>query len=155
MIEASVDGYTGPMSTAAAAFEGPDDDRSDTSRTGREGSTERVRDAVAELLGHDELRPGQAEAAAAVLAGRDTLAVMPTGSGKSAVYQVVAALLDGPTVVVSPLLALQKDQVEAIAGSDVGLAAAANSTVSEGARRWMFEELASGGSSSSSSRPSS
>jgi ATP-dependent DNA helicase RecQ len=145
MIEASVDGYTGPMSTAAAAFEGPDDDPSDTSRTGREGSTERVRDAVAELLGHDELRPGQAEAAAAVLAGRDTLAVMPTGSGKSAVYQVVAALLDGPTVVVSPLLALQKDQVEAIAGSDVGLAAAANSTVSEGARRWMFEELASGG----------
>jgi ATP-dependent DNA helicase RecQ len=70
---------------------------------------------------------------------------MPTGSGKSAVYQVVAALLDGPTVVVSPLLALQKDQVEAIAGSDVGLAAAANSTVSAGARRWMFDELASGG----------
>ena len=145
MIEASVDGYTGPMSTAAAVFEDPDDDGSDTPGTGEEGSTERVRDAVAELLGHDELRPGQAEAAAAVLAGRDTLAVMPTGSGKSAVYQVVAALLDGPTVVVSPLLALQKDQVEAIAGSDVGLAAAANSTVSEGARQWMFEALASGG----------
>jgi ATP-dependent DNA helicase RecQ len=46
-----------------------------------------------------------------VMAGRDTLVVMPTGSGKSAVYQVPALLLDGPTVVVSPLIALQRDQV--------------------------------------------
>ena len=46
-----------------------------------------------------------------VAAGRDTLVVMPTGSGKSAVYHVPALLLDGPTVVVSPLIALQRDQV--------------------------------------------
>ena len=144
MIEGSVDGYTGPVSTAAEAPEERGDPGPTTS-TDEHGAGARVRDAVADLLGHDELRPGQAEAAAAVLEGRDTLAVMPTGSGKSAVYQVVAALIAGPTVVVSPLLALQKDQVEAIAETDVGLAAAANSTVSERDRRWMFDALASGG----------
>ena len=52
-----------------------------------------------------------------LLAGRDTLVVMPTGAGKSAVYQVPALLLDGPTVVVSPLIALQRDQVAALLGA--------------------------------------
>ncbi|WP_432509501.1 RecQ family ATP-dependent DNA helicase [Kineococcus auxinigenes] len=67
-----------------------------------------------EAFGFDELRPGQAEAMEAVLAGRDVLAVMPTGSGKSAIYQVPALLLDGPVVVVSPLIALQRDQVDGL-----------------------------------------
>jgi ATP-dependent DNA helicase RecQ len=53
----------------------------------------------------------------ALAEGRDTLAVMPTGSGKSAIYQVPALLLPGPTLVVSPLIALQRDQVEARCGS--------------------------------------
>ncbi|HXJ22086.1 MAG TPA: RecQ family ATP-dependent DNA helicase [Polyangia bacterium] len=57
-----------------------------------------------------ELRPGQAEIIESVLAGRDTLAVMPTGSGKSLTYQLPALVLDGPTLVVSPLLALIEDQ---------------------------------------------
>ncbi len=57
-----------------------------------------------EAYGWERLRPGQLEAMQSVMAGRDTLAVMPTGSGKSAVYQVPALLLDGPTVVVSPLI---------------------------------------------------
>ena len=48
----------------------------------------------------------------AVLAGRDTLAVLPSGAGKTAIYQVAGQLLDGPVVVVSPLIALQRDQVE-------------------------------------------
>src|SRR5687768_4687656 len=82
-----------------------------------------------ERLGLDVLRPGQQEAVEAVISGRDTLAIMPTGSGKSAIYQIASALLPGPTVVVSPLIALQRDQVEAITGADIGDAAAANSTI--------------------------
>ena len=58
-----------------------------------------------------ELRPGQAEIIESVLAGRDTLAVMPTGSGKSLTYQLPALVMEGPTLVVSPLLALIEDQV--------------------------------------------
>ena len=80
-----------------------------------------------------------------VLAGRDTLVVMPTGSGKSAVYQVPALLLDGPTVVVSPLIALQRDQVAAL-GEVVGSggAVAANSTLSTGEREEAFSRLRAG-----------
>ncbi|GAA1517815.1 RecQ family ATP-dependent DNA helicase [Sphaerisporangium rubeum] len=69
-------------------------------------------------LGLTELRPGQLEAMAALAEGRDTLAVMPTGSGKSAIYQVPALLLPGPTLVVSPLIALQRDQVRALRAHD-------------------------------------
>ena len=61
------------------------------------------------------LRPGQLEAVTAVLDGRDTLAVMSTGSGKSAIYQIAGLLLDGPTIVVSPLISLQEDQMDAVA----------------------------------------
>src|SRR5918997_2888801 len=60
-------------------------------------------------LGFRRLRPGQREAVRALLDGRDLLAVMPTGSGKSAIYQLAALELPGPTVVVSPLVALQRD----------------------------------------------
>jgi ATP-dependent DNA helicase RecQ len=95
-------------------------------------------------MGIDELRAGQGEAVEHVLAGRDVLLVMPTGSGKSAVYQIAGHLLDGPTLVVSPLIALQRDQVEAIGESDIGGAAAANSTVGVRERRRIFDELAKG-----------
>ncbi len=104
----------------------------------------RVADEARSGLGIDELRPGQAEAAASVVAGRDTLLVMPTGSGKSAVYQVAASLVPGCTVVVSPLIALQKDQVEALDEADVGRAAAANSTVGAARRRELFDQLRRG-----------
>jgi ATP-dependent DNA helicase RecQ len=77
-------------------------------------SLERLRRVARERFGWAELRPGQAEAMAAALRGRDVLAVMPTGAGKSAIYQVPALLLAGPTVVVSPLLALQRDQIAAV-----------------------------------------
>jgi ATP-dependent DNA helicase RecQ len=79
-------------------------------------STTRERiDAVArDMYGWAQLKPAQAEAIDAVLGGRDVLAVMPTGYGKSAIYQVAAPLLDGPTLVVSPLIALQADQVRQI-----------------------------------------
>ena len=63
----------------------------------------------------------------AILAGRDVLAVMPTGSGKSAIYQVPAILLDGPTLVISPLIALQQDQITHLEGFHAPDAVAINS----------------------------
>jgi ATP-dependent DNA helicase RecQ len=106
---------------------------------------DRVRRVARERLGIDELRPGQGEAATAVLAGRDTLLVMPTGAGKSAVYQAAAALIPGTTVVVSPLIALQADQVDSLEEDhDVGSAAAVNSSMGDRARRRALERLAAG-----------
>jgi len=70
--------------------------------------------ALRERFGFDQFRPGQREAAAAVLEGRDLVAVMPTGSGKSLCFQLPAILLEGTTVVVSPLIALMKDQVDVL-----------------------------------------
>src|SRR5690349_22017254 len=64
-----------------------------------------------ERLGFERLRAGQEQAIAAAAAGRNVLAVLPTGGGKSAIYELAGLLLGGPTVVVSPLLALQDDQL--------------------------------------------
>ena len=64
-----------------------------------------------EVFGWESFRADQLKAIKAAVDGRDVLAVMPTGYGKSAIYQVAGAVLDGPTVVVSPLIALQADQV--------------------------------------------
>jgi len=72
-------------------------------------------DALAEsVFSFDALRPGQRAAMRAAVSGRDTLCVLPTGAGKSAVYQLAGLLLDGPVVVVSPLIALQRDQVRSL-----------------------------------------
>jgi ATP-dependent DNA helicase RecQ len=79
------------------------------------------------VFGWEEFRPGQLAAMRAVLAGRDVLAVMPTGSGKSAIYQLPALLVEGPTVVVSPLIALQRDQVLGLSERTRAGAVAANS----------------------------
>jgi ATP-dependent DNA helicase RecQ len=73
-----------------------------------------------DLFGFDGFRPGQREACAAALADRDVLVVMPTGSGKSLCYQLPALLRDDLTVVVSPLVALMQDQVEALAARGLG-----------------------------------
>lgn len=97
-----------------------------------------------ERFGYDQLHPGQEIAIQAILNGHDTLVVMPTGSGKSAIYQLAAFLISGPTVVVSPLLALQRDQSQAIAQQDVGDAAIINSQVQKSEREEAFEELEEG-----------
>jgi ATP-dependent DNA helicase RecQ len=80
----------------------------------------------------------------ALLDGRDVLAVMPTGSGKSAIYQLAALELPGPTVVVSPLVALQRDQVEAIARRRLAGAAQANASLPAGERRQAIEDFSQG-----------
>jgi ATP-dependent DNA helicase RecQ len=95
------------------------------------------------VFGHETFRPGQREIVEAVLAGRDCLGVMPTGAGKSLTYQIPARLLGGTTLVVSPLIALMKDQVDAM--EKVGLRAAfLNSTLSADERRERVRALRRG-----------
>jgi len=67
-----------------------------------------------DIFGHDQFRPGQQDVMEAVLRGINSLVVMPTGSGKSLCYQLPACVLDGITLVISPLIALMKDQVDGL-----------------------------------------
>ncbi len=107
-------------------------------------NVKRIQELASKLFGYEQLRPGQLEAIKSVLAGRDTLAVMPTGSGKSAIYQLAALLIDGPTLVISPLIALRRDQVAAIAERPIPAAALVNSTLNAGERQEALAEYASG-----------
>jgi ATP-dependent DNA helicase RecQ len=78
-----------------------------------------LRDRIREYFGFRRFRPGQAEAVDSALQGRDTLVVMPTGSGKSLCFQLTAMALEGVTVVVSPLISLMKDQVDNLMANGV------------------------------------
>ncbi|WP_314146320.1 RecQ family ATP-dependent DNA helicase [uncultured Leifsonia sp.] len=105
----------------------------------------RVHDVAAASFGWSELRPGIAEAAQTLIDGGDVLAVMPTGYGKSAVYQLAGTVLGGVTVVVSPLISLQEDQVRALSEArDVPRAVAINSTGGEAERERDWEALEAG-----------
>lgn len=95
-------------------------------------------------FGFEKFLPGQRESIQAVINGRDTLVVKPTGSGKSAIYQIAGLLMSGPTVVVSPLIALQKDQLDSIRQQDLPEAAVVNSTQRVGEVREAFEKLEDG-----------
>jgi ATP-dependent DNA helicase RecQ len=103
-----------------------------------------IRRTAEHVFGWPTLRPGQLEAMEAVVAGRDVLVVMPTGAGKSAVYQVPAVLVDGPTVVVSPLIALQRDQVSGLTDVPAGGAVQANSSLSATAQSEALEAVVAG-----------
>jgi ATP-dependent DNA helicase RecQ len=105
-----------------------------------------VRVTAREVFGYRDLRPGQREAIAALLDGRDVLLVLPTGAGKSAVYQVPGLELPGLTLVVSPLIALQQDQVRSLLelGDDDARAAAVSSAVPAAERRAALEAAAAG-----------
>jgi ATP-dependent DNA helicase RecQ len=102
----------------------------------------RIDRVAREAFGFDALRPGQREAIESVLGGRDTLVVMSTGSGKSAIYQIAGLLLPGATVVVSPLIALQRDQVDDLRERAAGGAAQINSSIPAAERHAALAELA-------------
>ena len=102
-----------------------------------------ARQTLREVFGFDTFRPGQAAAIASLLAGRSSLAIFPTGGGKSLCYQLPALLLDGLTVVVSPLIALMKDQVDDLTRRGVA-AARLDSSLDLTASRRVRDDLASG-----------
>jgi ATP-dependent DNA helicase RecQ len=107
-------------------------------------SLDEARRVLGDTFGFRDFRPLQEEIIAAVLAGRDCLAVLPTGAGKSLTYQIPARLLGGTTLVVSPLIALMKDQVDALGA--VGLRATfLNSSLDAGERQRRVERLGAGG----------
>src|SRR5712671_4393593 len=93
-----------------------------------------VREALSTHFGYDGFRPGQEAIIRSVLSGRPTLAILPTGGGKSLCFQLPALLLEGTTVVASPLLALMKDQVDALAARGIA-ATFVNSSLSEAERK--------------------
>ena len=107
-------------------------------------TTARVRQIARDVLGYPELRPGQLDAAAALAGGLDCLAILPSGAGKSAIYQIAAVALGGPAVVVSPLLALQREQADALRARGL-TAIAVNALSGAPARRAAAALLASGG----------
>ena len=91
---------------------------------------DQLKEALARF-GHEDFREGQREPIEAVLRGEDAVVVMPTGAGKSLCYQVTALMLPGTTLVVSPLIALMKDQVDALERKGVAVTLI-NSTVGRG-----------------------
>ncbi len=103
-----------------------------------------IAQAARKLLKFPSLRLGQEDAIRSLLEGRDTLLVQPTGSGKSAVYQIAGALREGSTIVVSPLIALQKDQADAIEASRLDETAVVNSTLSASQMREAMERIQGG-----------
>ncbi|MER8013929.1 RecQ family ATP-dependent DNA helicase [Streptomyces griseoluteus] len=107
-------------------------------------SAKRLRKSASDVFGWEELRPEQLVAMEAVMERRDTLVVMPTGAGKSAVYQVPGLLLPGPTVVVSPLVALQRDQVRGLLDREGAEAAAVNSSQSGSENAAVWDRISEG-----------
>ena len=106
-------------------------------------SIENSRQLLQQIYGFDGFRPGQEEIIRSALEGRDSLVIMPTGSGKSLCYQIPALVKQGVCVVVSPLIALMQDQVSAL--SQLGVSAAfLNSTLAPRFQREVLDDLSSG-----------
>ena len=100
-------------------------------------------EALTRYFGYDSFKPGQQGIVEALLAGRDVLGVMPTGAGKSVCYQIPAALSPGMTLVISPLISLMRDQVDAL--NDLGLPAAfINTTQTPDEQAMVFAQAAAG-----------
>ncbi len=104
---------------------------------------EQARAVLASRFGYDAFRPGQEAVVSALLAGRDVLAVMPTGAGKSVCYQVPAVVIEGMALVVSPLVSLMADQVRAV--QEAGIRGAyLNSTLAPGQQAEVLRRAAEG-----------
>ena len=100
-------------------------------------------EALNRYFGYDSFRPGQSGIVSAILTGRDVLGIMPTGAGKSICYQIPAAILPGVAIVISPLISLMRDQVDAL--NDVGLPAAfINTTQTPDEQDLVFAQALSG-----------
>src|SRR4051794_301828 len=106
-------------------------------------SAQRPLEVLTARFGFDAFRPGQERVVEALLAGRSALAVFPTGAGKSLCYQLPALLLDGMTVVVSPLIALMKDQIDFLQRSGID-AARLDSSLDAADQREIFDRLRTG-----------
>lgn len=104
---------------------------------------ERAREILKHRFGYDSFRMNQEAAISTVLAGRDCVVLMPTGGGKSLCYQIPALIFDGLTVVISPLIALMKDQVDALRANGVE-AAFLNSTQTAAEQVQVFKSIRSG-----------
>ncbi len=103
----------------------------------------RALEALNRYFGYDSFRPGQSGIVSAILTGHDVLGVMPTGAGKSICYQIPAAILPGVAIVISPLISLMRDQVDAL--NDVGLPAAfINTTQTPDEQDLVFAQALSG-----------
>lgn len=103
----------------------------------------RALEALNRYFGYDSFRPGQSGIVSAILTGHDVLGVMPTGAGKSICYQIPAAILPGVAIVISPLISLMRDQVDAL--NDVGLPAAfINTTQTPDEQNLVFAQALSG-----------
>src|SRR3954464_564219 len=102
-----------------------------------------ARRTLRDVFGFDTFRPGQEHVISSLLEGRSALAIFPTGGGKSLCYQLPALLLDGLTVVVSPLIALMKDQVAALTRRGVAAARLDSSLEPSEARR-VYDDLRGG-----------
>ncbi|MGH2617364.1 MAG: RecQ family ATP-dependent DNA helicase, partial [Thermomicrobiales bacterium] len=105
---------------------------------------DRVLETLHDVFGHPSLRPGQAAVINRVLQGRDILAIMPTGAGKSLTFQLASLLLPSTTLVLSPLIALMKDQVEAMPPALRQRSVLINSTLSPAEQQRAVEEIAGG-----------
>ena len=102
-----------------------------------------AQEALKTYFGYDSFRPGQSGIVSAILTGHDVLGVMPTGAGKSICYQIPAAILPGVAIVISPLISLMRDQVDAL--NDVGLPAAfINTTQTPDEQDLVFAQALSG-----------
>ena len=112
-------------------------------RVSKQISKESARQLLQERFGHTDFRPGQWEPLKAVLHGEDALVVMPTGSGKSLIYQLPAVLLPGLTIVVSPLIALMKDQHDKLSAQGVS-SVAMHSHLSTSETREAHRQIAEG-----------
>ncbi len=106
-------------------------------------SLDQARTVLNDTFGYGDFRPGQVDVVASVLAGDDTLGVLPTGGGKSLCYQVPALLRAGLTVVISPLISLMKDQVDRLVGRGVA-ATYLNSTLEDHDTAARLERIAAG-----------